>query len=64
MCLIFIASCGSHSDNESLSNPRQTDDPNARNAIADSIHEAQQNSNNATGEVQDTVNHSTSSPTK
>jgi hypothetical protein len=33
----FALSCGSNSDNESLSNPRQTDDPNARNPISDSI---------------------------
>jgi hypothetical protein len=38
-----ILSCGSNSDNESLSNPRQTDDVNARNPEADRISDSLNN---------------------
>jgi hypothetical protein len=38
-----ISSCGSNSDNESLSNPRQTDDKNARNEEAAHIEDSSNN---------------------
>jgi hypothetical protein len=43
--MALLTSCGSNSENDSLSNPRQTDDVNARNDEADRIHDSVQNSN-------------------
>jgi ABC-type oligopeptide transport system substrate-binding subunit len=45
---LFTASCGSsQSDHESLSNPDQTDDPNARNPQAERIEDSMNKLNDA-----------------
>jgi hypothetical protein len=41
-----IYACGSNSDNESLSNPRQTNDVNARNPEVDHMHDSLNNNRN------------------
>jgi len=55
-CLMtgFI-SCGSNSDNESLSNPDQTDDPNARNPEAIRAEDSMNAIAHAPGEIQDSA---------
>jgi hypothetical protein len=57
--IAFVTSCGSNSENDSLSNPRQTDDVNARNQEADRIHDSVQNTNSTS--MNDTTHNTSSS---